>query len=386
MLAAGQALVDFQSREAQQARQAANSSYQHALLWNGISIALGIGIAVVLGVMLTRSMVGSLTQALTLSEQIADGRLGHSHELSIQTQDEFGRLLQALKAMDEKLSAIVGSVHQGANAVMDSARQLAQGNDDLSQRTQDQASALQQTAASMEQMTATVKQNADNARQANQLGSNARSQADKGGEVVLRTVNAMQEINASSNKIADIINVIDEIAFQTNLLALNAAVEAARAGEQGRGFAVVATEVRQLAQRSATAAKEIKTLIGDSVDKVRIGTELVDASGKSLDEIVTSVKRVTDIVAEIAAASHEQAGGIDQVNLALAQMDSATQQNAALVEEAASASKFMEHNAEELASQVSFFSIDDQRQHTGRSVRTAVVQPSAKPERLSYAA
>ena len=216
-------------------------------------------------------------------------------------------------------------------------KQISEGNSNLSQRTQEQASALEETASSMEEMTSTVKQNADNTRQANQLVANARTQAQDGGEVVTKAVAAMEQINTSSKKIADIIGVIDEIAFQTNLLALNAAVEAARAGEQGRGFAVVATEVRNLAQRSATAAKEIKGLINDSVDKVKSGSELVDASGKALAEIVGSVKKVADIIAEIAAASQEQSSGIDQINKAVMQMDEMTQQNAALVEEAAAA-------------------------------------------------
>src|SRR5690606_20136500 len=229
------------------------------------------------------------------------------------------------------------------------------------QRTQEQAAALEQTASSMEEMTATVKQNADNARQANQLSSNARSHAERGGAVVTRVVAAMEEINASSRKIADIIGVIDEIAFQTNLLALNAAVEAARAGEQGRGFAVVATEVRSLAQRSATAAKEIKELIGDSVEKVKAGSELVDESGKTLGDIMDAVKKVTDIVAEIAAASEEQAAGIEQVNNAVSQMDQTTQQNAALVEEVSAASKTLEQRAEEMVRLMSQFKTGSER-------------------------
>ncbi|MGC3981440.1 MAG: methyl-accepting chemotaxis protein [Steroidobacteraceae bacterium] len=353
MLTEGQKLVDLQSSEAEKAQAEAANSYRHALWLSGISIVLGIGLAMVLGAMLVRSMMKALNRAVEVAEEIAGGNLGH--EIEIDSQDEFGRLLTALRAMDSKLSEIVGAVSNGADSVGSSARQLAQGNDDLSQRTQEQASALEETAASMEQMTATVKQNADNARQANQLGGNARTQADQGGAVVQRAINAMADINTSSRKIADIINVIDEIAFQTNLLALNAAVEAARAGEQGRGFAVVASEVRSLAQRSASAAKEIKDLINDSVDKVKTGTELVDASGKSLTDIMNSVKKVTDIVAEIAAASEEQAAGIDQVNLAITQMDSVTQQNAALVEEAAAASKSMEDQAQELVQHVGFF-------------------------------
>ncbi|HVF18232.1 MAG TPA: methyl-accepting chemotaxis protein, partial [Steroidobacteraceae bacterium] len=281
------------------------------------------------------------------------GQLGN--RVQVTNRDEFGVLLTSLQQMDGKLNEIVGGVRVAADSVGGAAHQLSQGNDDLSQRTQEQAAALEETAASMEQMTSTVKQNADNARQANQLANSARSYAERGGTVVSDAVSAMQEINASSRKIADIISVIDEIAFQTNLLALNAAVEAARAGEQGRGFAVVATEVRSLAQRSASAAKEIKELIGDSVEKVRVGSELVDSSGKVLAEIMGSVKRVSDIVSEIAAASAEQSSGIDQVNNAVTQMDETTQQNAALVEEAASASKAMQMQAQELVAQIAYF-------------------------------
>jgi methyl-accepting chemotaxis protein I, serine sensor receptor len=345
----------MQDTVAQATNEKSHAAYESAVIAIWAAMLVALGIATVFGLMLVRSMMGSLNSAVNTAERIASGKLGNRIEIT--TQDEFGRLLRAMQDMDNKLSDIVGAVRQGADSVGAAAREISSGNDDLSQRTQEQASALEETASSMEEMTATVKQNADNARQASQLAVGARDQADRGGNVVDRTVRAMSEISDSSKRIADIIDVIDEIAFQTNLLALNAAVEAARAGEQGRGFAVVATEVRNLAQRSATAAKEIKDLINDSVDKVKAGTELVDESGKSLTEIVASVKRVADIVAEISAASEEQASGIDQVNTAVTQMDTSTQQNAALVEEAAAASKAMEQQAQLLVEKVSFFSV-----------------------------
>ncbi|GFE91493.1 methyl-accepting chemotaxis protein [Steroidobacter agaridevorans] len=347
-------LADFQDQVASKSNEANAAAYSRATMISWASMLIAGAIAAVLGMMLIRSMMSSLNTAVSTAEQIASGKLGNRIEIT--GTDEFARLLRAMQDMDNKLNDIVGSVRLGADSVGSAARQISSGNDDLSQRTQEQASALEETASSMEEMTATVKQNADNARQATQLAVGAREQADRGGSVVSRAVGAMSEISDSSKRIADIIDVIDEIAFQTNLLALNAAVEAARAGEQGRGFAVVASEVRNLAQRSATAAKEIKDLINDSVAKVQAGTQLVDESGKSLTEIVASVKRVADIVAEISAASEEQASGIDQVNTAITQMDTTTQQNAALVEEAAAASKTMEQQAQALVEKVSFFS------------------------------
>ncbi len=267
----------------------------------------------------------------------------------------FGQLKDDSNLTVEKLTDIVSSIKEATDAINHAANEIAMGNTDLSQRTEEQASSLEETASSMEELTSTVKQNAENANQANQLAHGASETATRGGKVVSEVVQTMASINESSKKIVDIISVIDGIAFQTNILALNAAVEAARAGEQGRGFAVVATEVRNLAQRSAAAAKEIKTLIGDSVDKVGAGTKLVDQAGKTMDEIVTSVKRVTDIMSEITAASREQSAGIEQINQAIAQMDDVTQQNAALVEQAAAAAESLKEQADSLSAAVGQF-------------------------------
>src|SRR6186713_2846090 len=270
---------------------------------------------------------------------------------------EIEALCRGVNAMLDNTVDLVRRVQGAAAGVQSGAEEISRGNSNLSQRTEEQASSLEETASSMEQMTSTVKATADNAGQANQLAMAARQQAEKGGAVVSSAVVAMSGINSASKKIADIIGVIDEIAFQTNLLALNAAVEAARAGEQGRGFAVVATEVRNLAGRSATAAKEIKALIQDSVSKVEEGSHLVDESGKTLEEIVGAVKKVTDIVAEIAAASREQSAGIEQVNRAVMQMDETTQQNAALVEEAAAASQAIVEQAQALNGMISRYNV-----------------------------
>ena len=303
-----------------------------------------------------RSITKPMLQALKLARAVAEGDL--SMKIEVKSTDEIGQLLQALKDMDNSLIGIVGSVRSSTESINTSSDELAQSDADLSQRTEEQASSLEETASSMEELTSTVRQNAENAKQASHLATTASDIAVRGGKVVDEVVHTMASISASSNKIVDIISVIEGIAFQTNILALNAAVEAARAGEQGRGFAVVAGEVRNLAQRSAAAAKEIKALIGDSVGKVEVGSKQVDQAGATMDEIVTAVKRVTDIMAEIAAASNEQSAGIDQVNQAIIQMDEVTQQNAAMVEEAAAAAEAMHRQAEMLMDAVSIFKLE----------------------------
>ncbi len=326
------------------------NAVQNKVLWTGVICFLPL---IILGLFVGRKGARNLIAISTVAQQAADGDL--SQRAPVASRDELGQLAGAMNTMLDNIAGVVAEVRQAAEHVSTGSAEITQGNEDLSQRTSAQAGALEETSASMEQMTSTIKQNADNAKQANQLAVTAREVAEKGGTVTDRAVKAMDEINKSSKQIADIINVIDEIAFQTNLLALNAAVEAARAGEQGRGFAVVASEVRNLAQRSATAAKEIKTLINESVQKVADGSELVNQSGQTLEEIVGSVKRVTDIIAEISAASQEQAAGIDQVNKAVIQMDQGTQQNAALVEQATSASQSMKQQAAALLDRVAFF-------------------------------
>ncbi len=314
-------------------------------------------VALVLGVLCAwltaRSITRPLGEAVKVAETVASGDL--SARIEVESHDETGQLMNALRNMNASLARVVGEVRHGTDTMATASGQIASGNQDLSSRTEEQASSLQQTAASMEELTSTVKQNADNARQANQLALSASEVAVKGGSVVSQVVDTMASIHASSKKIVDIIGVIDGIAFQTNILALNAAVEAARAGEQGRGFAVVASEVRNLAQRSAAAAKEIKGLIDDSVGKVDAGTALVGEAGKTMEEIVGSIRRVTDIVGEISAASHEQTQGIEQINQAITQMDQVTQQNAALVEEAAAAAQSMQEQAGSLVQTVSVF-------------------------------
>jgi len=304
------------------------------------------------------AVVNPIRESQRVIKALSEGNL--TEKMQGQYDGEFADLRDAINSTTETLADMVDQIVQGAETILTSADEIARGNADLSQRTEEQASSLEETASSMEEMTSTVRQNADNAREANQLASAARDQAEKGGEVVQRAVEAMSEINTSSKKIADIIGVIDEIAFQTNLLALNAAVEAARAGEQGKGFAVVAGEVRNLAQRSAGAAKEIKGLINDSVERVDDGSRLVGESGKTLEEIVNAVKKVSDIIAEIAAAGMEQSAGIEEVNKAVTQMDEMTQQNAALVEEATAASESMNEEAKSMNSLMEFFVLDEE--------------------------
>jgi methyl-accepting chemotaxis protein len=321
-----------------------------------VGIAVSLGLGVVIARLLGRQLGGEPSYAADVVSRIASGDLTLAVEADAAHD---GSLLHSIKQMQAQLTSIVGKIKDSSDTIATASGQIAAGNQDLSSRTEQQASSLEETAASMEELTSTVKQNADNARQANQLAVSASEVAVRGGSVVGQVVNTMGSINASSKKIVDIIGVIDGIAFQTNILALNAAVEAARAGEQGRGFAVVASEVRSLAQRSAAAAKEIKTLIGDSVEKVAEGSKQVEEAGRTMDEIVGSVRRVTDIMGEITAASQEQTSGIEQINQAITQMDQVTQQNAALVEEASAAAQSLQEQAGSLSEVVGVFRLGE---------------------------
>ncbi|MFZ6766223.1 methyl-accepting chemotaxis protein [Undibacterium sp. Di26W] len=355
-------LVDLQDVATKQVFETSAAAGAKLTMWLYIILVSALAIGALFAWAITRSITQPLQEALGLAETVADGDL--RSQVSVSGNDEVASLLQALKNMNDNLAATVGQVRVGTETITVASREIASGNADLSSRTESQASSLEETASSMEELTSTVRQNADNARQANQLVVSASGVAVKGGAVVGQVVSTMGSIKESSRKIVDIIGVIDGIAFQTNILALNAAVEAARAGEQGRGFAVVAAEVRNLAQRSASAAKEIKSLISDSVDKVDQGSRLVDEAGKTMDEIVTSVQHVADIMSEITAASQEQSSGIEQVNLAITQMDEMTQQNAALVEQAAAAAESMEEQAVALAEAVSVFKLQAATNHT----------------------
>jgi methyl-accepting chemotaxis protein len=335
----------------------------------GSAVAIQLLLCYLLGRDLLKQVGGEPAYAAAIAERISQGDL--SVTVDIKPNDQ-SSVLAAIRHMQRQLGAIVRDIKGASDTISSATSQIAAGNADLSSRTEQQASSLEETASSMEELTGTVKQNAENARQANQLAAGASTMAVKGGEVVGQVVHSMSSINEASRKIADIIGVIDGIAFQTNILALNAAVEAARAGEQGRGFAVVASEVRTLAQRSAAAAKEIKALITDSVARVEDGSKLVDQAGQTMEEIVTAVKRVTDIMAEIAAASQEQTSGIEQVNQAIVQMDQVTQQNAALVEEAAAAADSMQEQAQSLTRAVAIFKLSQE----DRARSAAAVSPS----------
>ena len=349
-------LIELNSKGARQDTENAKQIEATAHIVLIVAAALAVAFATLAALWLIRSITRPLEQAVNAADRIAQGDL--SGQIVVQSQDETGHLLSSLQRMQQSLVTTVGAVRQNAEGVASASAEIASGNNDLSSRTEQQASALEETAASMEELSSTVKQNADSARQASQLAISASTVAVQGGDVVSEVVETMKEINASSSKIADIISVIDGIAFQTNILALNAAVEAARAGEQGRGFAVVASEVRSLAGRSAEAAKEIKGLITASVERVEQGTQLVDKAGATMTEVVASIRRVTDIMGEISAASSEQAAGVAQVGEAVTQMDQATQQNAALVEEMAAAASSLNGQAGELVNAVAVFKLD----------------------------
>ncbi len=382
-------LSNLKEQRAKEAAQMASDLYNSSLQ---LMLALVIGsviVSVALGLLITRSLTrqlgGEPAYAVGIVGRIASGDLS----VDIQTSDnDQSSMLFAMRNMRDNLAELVGRVRQGTDTIATASGEIASGNQDLSSRTEQQASSLEETASSMEELTSTVRQNADNARQANQLAVTASDVAAKGGAVVAQVVETMGEINASSRKIVDIIGVIDGIAFQTNILALNAAVEAARAGEQGRGFAVVATEVRSLAQRSAAAAKEIKGLISDSVEKVDIGSKLVNEAGATMEEVVSSIRHVTDIMGEITAASQEQSTGIEQVNQAIEQMDQVTQQNAALVEEAAAAAESLQDQAAALARVVATFKLGNEGQSRAPRPATpthSIAAPAKVPRPLQTA-
>ncbi len=380
--ALGIQLINEQQAAALAEYQASQATFELVRAVCLAGLAFGLIMAALVGYLLVRAIVRPIEQAVKIAGAVAQGDLTQTIEVT--STDETGRLLQALKDMNDSLVRIVGQVRTGTDNIATASSEIAAGNLDLSSRTEQQAGSLEETASSMEELTSTVKQNADNARQANALATSASEVAGKGGAVVAEVVQTMGAINTSATRIVDIIAVIDGIAFQTNILALNAAVEAARAGEQGRGFAVVAGEVRSLAQRSAAAAKEIKVLIDDSVEKVHHGSELVDRAGTTMAEIVQSVNRVTDIMSEITAASQEQTAGIEQINGAIAQMDQVTTQNAALVEQASAAATSLQEEAAKLAQTVGEFKLV-----TPSGVRAVVAKPrvvTSAPKMVANAA
>ncbi|WP_233865981.1 methyl-accepting chemotaxis protein [Paraburkholderia adhaesiva] len=348
-------IMQFQVSQTQKATTAIADIYRNGYLTLGslgtVAVILGLGF----GWFITRSITRPIGHAVRIAATVAKGDLTQRIEAS--SKDETGQLLGTLKTMNDSLLKIVSDVREGSDMIATASSQIAAGNTDLSSRTEQQAASLGETASSMEQLAATVRQNAESAKQGNQLAANASDVAARSGEAVGRVVHTMREIAESSTKVAEITSTIEGIAFQTNILALNAAVEAARAGEQGRGFAVVAGEVRSLAQRAGVAAKEIKDLIVESVDRVKVGSNQVDEAGRTIGEVVQAVRHVTDLMGEIAAASHEQHQGIEQVNQAVTQMDQVTQQNAALVEEAAAAASSLHSHAGTLVQQVSVFKV-----------------------------
>ena len=376
-------LIQFQVELIETSGKEAEETYRQARL---LMIAFGLValvLAAVISLRITRSLQkqlgGEPDYAAAIAQRIAEGDL--TVDVDIRSNDQ-GSMLHAMRIMRDNLADIVARVRQGTETIATASGQIASGNLDLSSRTEEQASSLEETASSLEELTSTVKQNADNARQANSLALSASDVATRGGAVVAQVVDTMGSINASSKKIVDIISVIDGIAFQTNILALNAAVEAARAGEQGRGFAVVASEVRNLAQRSASAAKEIKELINDSVEKVGIGSQLVDQAGTTMEELLDSVRRVTDIMGEITAASAEQTSGIEQINQAISQMDEVTQQNASLVEQAAAASEAMQEQASNLVNTVSTFKLNGAQAAAPAATQLAHAPKAAQGKRV----
>jgi methyl-accepting chemotaxis protein len=368
----------LQRKNNQADADAAVAAYQQArwlmLVLSSIAIVVGVVAAVVIARTLLRQLGGEPDYAADIASRIAGGDL----TVKVDTRsNDSSSMLHAMKMMRDALASIVAEVRVGTETIASASSQIASGNQDLSARTEQQASSLEETASSMEELTSAVRQNNDNARQANQLAQSASTVAQQGGAVVSQVVDTMGAIDASSRKIVDIISVIDGIAFQTNILALNAAVEAARAGEQGRGFAVVASEVRTLAQRSASAAKEIKELIGNSVEKVELGSRLVQQAGQTMNDVVASVQRVTDIMADISTAGDEQSAGIEQINQAVSEMDTVTQQNAALVEEAAAAAEAMQNQAANLERVVSVFRLDGMERAAPSPAAPAVRRPAA---------